>query len=463
MQTLDYLILALYPVVLLTLGFMRRIRKGTTAADLIVGGRSLTLPAFVATLVSTWYGGILGVGEYTYLYGISNWLVFGLPYYLAAMIFAYFIAGKARSSEVLTIPDRLQSAYGNRVAMVGSVLIFLMSVPAAYVLMLGVLCETFFGWPFALSLFVVTLFSVVYVFMGGFRAVVRTDLMQFVLMFTGFAVLLVVLVFKYGGWEFLSTRLPADHLSWHGGNSVWFIAVWYVIALGTLVEPTFYQRCYAAKSPQIARRGIMISIGCWAVFDFMTTSCGLYARAILTDLGDPVASFPTLALEVLPPGLLGLFGLALLATVMSTVDSYSFVAATTFGHDIVARFKRLSDNELIMFSRVGLILSTTLALLFALLFRSAIGIWHAFGSIGTPALLLPVVLAFTGKHHLSESKVLLLMILSGLVAGGWYISKLFTPEGNFWFGLEPIFVGLGFSLALLFILKRVESETLPER
>ena len=135
----------------------------------------------------------------------------------------------------------------------------------------------------------------------------------------------------------LTTGLPADHLTWHGGNPIGYIATWYVIALATLVEPAFYQRCYAAKNASIARNGILVSIGCWAVFDFLTTTCGLYARAILPDLADPVSSYPALALEVLPAGLLGLFALALLSTVMSTVDSYSFVAASTFGKDIMQR------------------------------------------------------------------------------------------------------------------------------
>ena len=54
------------------------------AVEYLVAGRRLTLPAFVATLVSTWYGGILGVGEYAWRHGLSNWLVFGVPYYLYA-------------------------------------------------------------------------------------------------------------------------------------------------------------------------------------------------------------------------------------------------------------------------------------------------------------------------------------------------------------------------------------------
>ncbi|MEP7027798.1 MAG: hypothetical protein ABI960_04310, partial [Candidatus Eisenbacteria bacterium] len=50
--------------------------------EYLVASRAVTLPGFVATLVSTWYGGILAVGEYSYRYGVSNWLVFGVPYYL---------------------------------------------------------------------------------------------------------------------------------------------------------------------------------------------------------------------------------------------------------------------------------------------------------------------------------------------------------------------------------------------
>ena len=63
-------------------------------ADYLVAGRRLTLPGFVASLVTTWYGGILGVGEYTYRYGIANWFVFGLPYYVAAALFAHLLEQK---------------------------------------------------------------------------------------------------------------------------------------------------------------------------------------------------------------------------------------------------------------------------------------------------------------------------------------------------------------------------------
>ena len=461
MHLVDYSLIIIYLGLLLFLGFFRKLRKGSSPAELIVGGRMLTLPAFVASLVSTWYGGILGVGEYSYNYGLSNWLVFGLPYYLAAFLFALFLARKARQSEVLTIPERLYQAYDNKTAVAGSVIIYLMTVPAAYVLMLGVLCQYLFGWPFWLGVLLGTLFSIVYVYLGGFNSVVRTDLFQFALMFVGFIILLVVLVVNFGGLDFLRSNLPEQHLTWHGGKTHLYIATWYVIALATLIEPAFYQRCYAAKNASVARNGILISILCWMVFDFLTTSCGLYARALLPGLADPVSSYPALALQVLPAGLLGLFALALLATVMSTVDSYSFLAASTFGNDIMRRLFKIGDSAVTRWTRVGLVLSVLLAVVFAVFFRSAVDIWYAFGSVGTPALLVPVFFSFVGKRRLPPRAAMTSIIVCGSLSLTWYVSSYMNPEGAYWLGLEPVFPGLALSILIFLLFSRKQPERLP--
>ncbi len=453
MSALDYTIILLFLTALLIIGFVRRLKKGSSTSELIVGGRQLTLPAFVASLVSTWYGGILGVGEYSFHYGVSNWLVFGVPYYLAAFLFAIFLAKRARRSELTTIPDRLATAYDSKTALAGSVIIFLMTVPAAYILMLGVLGQFLFGWPFWVGILLGTVFSVVYVYHGGFEAVVRTDVIQFVSMFLGFAVLLIMLVATHGGWAFLSAHLPPENLTWNGGNAPLYIAVWYVIALATLIEPAFYQRCYAAKTEAVARNGIFVSIACWAVFDFLTTACGLYARALLPDLADPVASYPALALKVLPTGLLGIFALALLSTVMSTVDSYAFLAATTFGNDIVPRLTRRAI-DITRYSRFGLIVAVALAVGLAIFFRSVVDIWYVFGSIGTPALLIPVFTSFVGSRRMPPTAAFWSIVVSGMVALVWYLSK---ADDSYWLGLQPIFPGLAVSLTFFGMFGRTQA------
>src|SRR5881409_3481978 len=143
---LDWALVVAY-VAFLAAVWLGRLGSQPSVVDYLVAGRRVTLPALVATLVTTWYGGILGVGEYSYRYGVSNWLVFGVPYYLGALLFALLFARRARTAELFTIPDLLDRHYGRNVSFAGALLVFLTSAPAAYVLMLGTLFSAMFGLP----------------------------------------------------------------------------------------------------------------------------------------------------------------------------------------------------------------------------------------------------------------------------------------------------------------------------
>src|SRR5215475_2804398 len=126
---IDWALLVLYFAVL---GYvwLRARRASTRAVDYLVAGRRVTLPALVATLVATWYGGILGVGEYSYRYGVSNWLVFGVPYYIGALLFAWIFARKAREAALYTIPDLLDRGAGRVPALIGAIAVFVIAAPS---------------------------------------------------------------------------------------------------------------------------------------------------------------------------------------------------------------------------------------------------------------------------------------------------------------------------------------------
>ncbi len=429
------------------------------ATDFLLDGRRLTLPAFVASLVCTWYGGILGVGEYTYKYGISNWLVFGFPYYLWAGFFAAKLAVKARRSPFVSISDHLYASYGRLAGIVGTSLVFIMTVPAAYVLMLGVIFKLFFGWPLWVGVIGGALLSVVYVYIGGFRSVVRTDILQFILMFGGFALILPFCLIKFGGMNFLTAAVPAEHFTWHGGNTVQYILVWYAIATATLIEPAFYQRCYAAKSEAVARRGIWTSICFWCCFDFLTTSTGLYARAIIPGLADPVTAFPALAAQVLPPVVAGLFFVGLLSTIISTVDSYSFLAAIALGRDIIWRnLRQKSESAMLFWTRVGLWVSAGLAVGLAIFSESVVDLWHDLGTIGAPALVIPMLVTFSDKWKLPPAWATISMFAAGTTSLVWLILGKILPTG-YPLGLEPIIPGLLISIGIYFLRRQRADDT----
>lgn len=444
--TIDLVIVAISLGAVLVAGLWK---PASGFGEYVIAGRRLSAPAFVMSLVTSWYGGILGVSEYSYSYGLSNWFVFGAPYYLYAVIFALFLAKRARKSELLSLPDRFQLAYGRSAARLCGGIIFLTTMPAAYLLMMGKLIEWMFGWSYSMSLVVGTLLSTLYLFRGGLKSVVRTDMLQFLLMYVGFAVMVVTLFSTYGGLNFIKARVPAVLLTPTGGQTIGAVLVWYFIASTTLVEPLFYERAYAAKSEKIVLPGILVAIVFWALFDFMTTATGLYARALLGDVASPIFAFPELAARVLPAGLFGLFLAALVATVASTIDSYMFIAGAALGRDVAARGRPASEETVLRYVQVGAICAAICAFSLAWFSSSVITLWHAIGSIAAPSLLFPGLLAWFSKNPPSPRIAVMAMTFAGLSALTWRLSGLWTENGSYWLEIEPIYAGLIVSFVIL--------------
>ncbi len=448
----DIVLILLFFCVIVVVGFRAARKSGASATDFLLGGRALTLPVFVATLVSTWYGGILGIGEFSYQYGLSNWIVFGMPYYVFALVFALFIARRARASNLFTIPDKLFAAYGRTTSLFGAALTFILVSPASLALMLGILVELIFGISLASATVISTGVTVVYLFFGGFRSDVAVNIVEFIVMFAGFAVVLPYAYGLYGGAEFLAAHLPALHLTWHGGNSMQYIAVWFFIALWTLVDPSFHQRCHAAKDEETARRGIIVSVGFWFVFDFLTTTAGLYARAILPQLEQPVLAYPMLAEAVLPPVAKGVFYIGMLATIMSTLSSYTFIAGVTFGNDIIGRLRvyasdEARDRDVRRLTKLGIVLSGTFAVTLALTMPSVVRLWYSIGTCIIPGLLVPVVASYFPSLKIPPAFGLASMSGGFFGSTVWFLAGLATG-GTAYLGVEPMYPGLLVSLCV---------------
>lgn len=454
---LDWVILGAYAVGLIWIGIFRLKDQSTSQEEYILSGRRLSLGGFVATLVTTWYGAILGVGENTFLFGIQTWFIFALPYYGFALGYAFWIAPKIKEKNFLSIPDHFRSSYGERAGIISALLITFLASPAPYILSMGVMLQFLFGINLGVSLLISTVFSVVYVWNGGFSAVVKTDILQFILMFAGFFLLFGFSWNNFGSPLELIQSIPESHLDPLGGNTIQYILVWFFIAAWTFVDPGFYQRCAAAKSPEIAKKGLLISIGFWAVFDCLTVLSGLYAVAMIqTD--QPLHSFPLLGAHVLPIGVLGLFITGLLATIMSTIDSLSLISAITFGRDILWRIQRPQTNSNpVPFIRKGLVIISFLSLFLAFAVPSVVGLFYLIGSILIPGLILPFVFTlWNEKITISERLAGYWIKAPVSVSLIWFgISQI---SGQAFLGIEAFYPGMVISfLFLLFIMNRTNN------
>ena len=448
-QPIDWVILALYFAFLLIVGFWKR---RETTEDYLIAGRNLSLPVFVATLVATWYGGILGVGEYVYNSGLLAWTTNGLPYYIFALLFAFFLAKRVRSgaAHLYTIPDKLEQAYDRKTALLGAAFAFIYAAPSTYILMTGTLLHILFGWPLVPAMVVGVVFSVVYVFRGGFLADVRVNTLQFGLMFAGFAAMTGLCLAKFGGFGFLTApgHLPPAHLKLLGDYDFGYALVWFFIALVTLTDPGFHQRCYAAKTPRIAALGIGMAVLCWILFDALSTTTGLFARALLPQLNDAKLAFPALAERVLPPGLKGLFYVGMLAPIMASTVSYTFIAALTVGRDFIWRLRGdRSSAQVPTYTRLGLALSSLLALGIALAIPSVVKQWYFFGSVFVPGVLLPLLGAYAPhpRWRVPSDFAFASMLLGAGTALAWLLwgwGHGGYDDPHFPLGWQPMYPGL---------------------
>ena len=445
----DWSILAAYFIVLLIVGFWKR--KQNTA-EYVIANRNLSLVVFVATLVATWDGGSLGAGEFVYTSGVLAWVTNGLPYYVFAVLFALFLAPKIRAAgvSIYTIPDKMAATYDTKTALLAAAFAFVYATPATYVLMAGTLLHILFGWPLLYSMIVGIVFSVIYVYRGGFLSDVRVNVVQFLLMFAGFLMAAWLCLTRHGGFAYLKSPgvLPATYLQPLGGQTLGYAIVWFFIALVTLADPGFHQRCYAARSPRVAQVGILLAVVCWGLFDFLTTTTGLFARALRPGLTDGAMAFPALAELIMPHGLKGLFYVGMLAPIMASVVSYTFIASMTIGRDFIWRLRGDKDDSKVPhYTRIGMGATSILSIAIAFAIPSVVQQWYFFGSVLVPGILIPLLAAYTtgSRWKANSDFTFASMLLGAGTAFGWFCwgwmhGGLDNP--GFLWGVQPMYPGL---------------------
>ncbi len=431
-------------------GARRAVRSET---DYVLAGRTLTLPLFICTLIATWYGAILGVGEFVQRYGVATILCFGVPYYIAAIIYALTLSGTIRRSRSISIPEQFKGVYGGKASSIASVVMLTITVPAAYMLMIASFVQSISGWDFLPSLAVSAIVSMAYVYKGGLRSDVYANVVQTVLMYAGFIVLLVFAMGMFGSVDTMLAVIPHSHRTIPGNASWMFILGWWVVALQTFIDPNFHLRSAAAATPSIARKGMLLSVAGWMIFDLLTISTGLYAVAY-TPVGSAVDTYIALSETVLPIAWKGLFAAGVIAAVMSTLDGYALVSATIIGRSIIDPMRRTPSVHSI---RHGLLVSTVLSCLAAWLVPSVVDLLFNTASLALPSLLLPMILSYTRHAPRVRTAIVPLMLVPLGVSVSIMVLMHMLSVASQWDASLPLWGGLGVSataVALLFFTNR---------
>ncbi len=463
-SNLDILLVVSFFVIVLLIGFLPGKFSQKDAGDFLLSGRKVGLPLFILTNVATWYGGILGVGEFTYRYGLLSWFTQGFPYYIFAILFAIFFAKKIRESSLFTIPDKIDEVYGKRAGLASSLIVFALVLPAPYLLMLATLISLMFNLSFFVSILFSLVISFVYLLKGGYKSDLFTDAFEFFVMFAGFILIFAVLTSQFGGMNFLRAHLPPSHLTLTGNANPLYILVWFLIALWTFTDPGFHQRSYAARDGNVAKYGILISVVFWLLFDFLTASTGLFSRALVPNLKNPVMAFPMLAEKTLGSGLKGLFYAAMFATILSTLNSYFFLSGTTLGKDFIFRFARTKDEQkLPLYTKIGLLVSAIISVAFVMFVQSIIQMWYLIGSVFIPGLILLIIGAYYKGFRIPQKFALAEILIGVFSSFGWFVLRNYFSPNSLLASVEPMIIGLTCALIfhLMVLIGKERKEAFP--
>jgi len=399
-STIDYVIIALYLSGMVGVGLWFA-KKHTDFDDFFLAGRSLTTPLLITTLISTYYGidVLFGDSQLGFTDGVVAWFGYARPTYAFFLIAAFLLAQRLREENFKSLPDILDKYYGKKTRYVGAVTSFIYSLPALSLYGFGMLGDVILSWKPIVGMLVFGGIALVYTLTGGFWAVVLTDSIQFVMMCVVLAFAFPFAMNLIGGFDSMIDTLEPSYFDTMGDLSIWLIIIYASTGLSILVEPTFYQRIFAAKSYKSVRNALIIGIFIWGSYDWMITILAMSAKVgVLKGLlpGDvaPDAALLTIMVAALPAGALGLFIAGVLSTEMSTLDSYCLVAGGNVAYDIYkpALKPDATDTELIKTTRYGILLSWFLGFAMAVSFEQMLGLWVFLASILISSTLAPILL-----------------------------------------------------------------------
>lgn len=426
--------------------------------DYYVGGRSID-PKYVGlSIVATDVGGgfSIGLGGVGFAMGLSgSWLLFtGL---VGAWLCAVFIIPKIKiidsGNSFLTYPDFLRFRYNHTVAIIAALISGIGYLGFAGAQMLAgaklasatILQSNPFGIdPMTFSLLIIAVVTILYTVLGGLKAVIYTDAVQWGILLGGLVLITIpAALYEIGGLQALQAGLPAEFFTLTNLSWVQFFNWMVTIIPIWLVGMTLYQRMYACKDEADAKKAWYIAgIFEYPIMAFAGVFLGMCARLVFPEAEAEMA-LPMLIRDVLPVGVAGIVIASYFSAIMSTSDSCMMAASGNFLNDILEQFWLTSekDRESVKYSMLITLLVGILAVLLASQFTMVLdAVLYAYAFM-VAGLFVPTLGAFFWPRGSSTGAV------AAMIGGGAFtlllqLSVINLPEKLAKIGIDASFYGI---------------------
>lgn len=337
-ETIDYVVIGAYVALLIFIS-VRAARK-ETPEDYLIGGRNLGTASTMLTLNASKTGSIIMIFvAMLYIWGFAAiWYFVGAALgFLAFIPFALYVK-RTSTNDDYTLPQYFTHRYG-RAAGLSAATIVLIALFGYLVLNLiagAKVLSLMSGLPYVTSVGLMMLVVVVYVTVSGYRAVVRTDALQYVAML-GIAALLAFVMFS-------GATVPASEWS-VTTDAATFSGFFLLGLLLPFASADFWQRVHSASDARTLKRAFLLSTGLYIAFALMLALIGLAIKATLPNL-DPELALAQGMLTLLPSGLGGLSTVLLFSALMSTIDTSLFTASVTVVQDFMRKTQQAAVTRI---------------------------------------------------------------------------------------------------------------------
>jgi len=402
------------------------LKKIRNASSFFVADRKAATPAITGSLLATIMGGssTIGIAGLGYSKGLVGawWMLVGA---LGLLALSVWFAERVRGYEVYTLPEILEKQYGGKtIRTIASVLIASawLGIIAAQIIAAGKILSVLWPGQSALLMIIAGSIFITYTLLGGQYAILRTDLIQAVLIITGVTICTVVGISAAGGFAGMATHLSPSYFSFPTAPDFgWTDLVIFLFFVGAtyLVGPDIYSRIFCSRDPRVARRSLVLTASVMIPTAFLITLAGIAARVLLPGI-QPETALPALVIHTMPTGLSGLVIVALLAAVMSSADTCLLTTSTIITADILTPLLKIDEQDLLRISRVCVIVTGILSLLIALRLQGIIASLLLGYTVYSAGLVIPILMGFYA-HRLGLNAPGAIIAITGGGASGLFL------------------------------------------
>ena len=367
-----------------------------------IGNRSFSSFAIFASLSASFIGGgyTLGNASKVYMYG----MVFAiglLGFSLKEILIGFFIVPfMDKFQDCLSVGDIIEKNFGRNAKILIGIfsVIICIGILGAQVSAMGVLFSFFFKIPSLVGIFLGFSVILFICYFGGMKAVVYTDVFQFVILFIALPLLFFIGVWHLGGFKKLFMDVPLSYFEVFNvhDNYIMLPFIFFSFFFGEILIPPYVQRLFMTKNSKQTKRAV-ISSGLLSIpFFLIVGGIGLVGYAMNNSIQSNNV-IPYVILNTLSPVMEGIVIASLVAVIMSSASSFLNAASVSLTNDVIRELiPNLSESSLLKIARFSTILFGVGAIVFATSIKNILDILLFSYSLWSPIILMPLISCIVG-------------------------------------------------------------------